>query len=409
MEFLQEKRQRNFCVFLVSVCLALACFLGICGFLALKSPGRALARQEMTASSYLLEQGVPPELIARAWNHGDVTPQGRELVEKIGQAGHVQGELLLYARQTSLAFVFLLFFGGLIFPAVILWGAGVFLAGREKMYEDAEYVVKGYANRQFGMHLPWGETGALYRLFEQVEQLALSLEAECEAEHGAKEFLKDMISDISHQLKTPLAALEMYVEILGEEPGEEETVRQFSEKSARSLERMEQLISSLLKMARLDAGTIVFEKRSCFVSEVVNQALGELLERGNREGKEILVEGDKEEMLFCDIEWTKEALGNLLKNALDHTEKGDVIGISWKTSPAMLRLTVRDEGCGIAPEDIHHIFKRFYRSRKSSDTLGVGIGLSLAKSIVEGQGGILSVESRQGEGTAFHMSFLTKS
>ena len=152
---------------------------------------------------------------------------------------------------------------------------------------------------------------------------------------------------------------------------------------------------------------IVFEKRMCFVADVAAQAVGELLERGKREGKEILVEGNPEETIFCDKEWMKEALGNLVKNALDHTKKGDEIRVSWKSSPVMLRLLVEDEGSGILPEDIHHIFKRFYRSKKSSDTLGVGLGLSLAKGIVEGQGGILSVESIPGEGTVFVIS-LTK-
>lgn len=407
MDFLQEKKQREYFVFLLCACLALSCFLGALSFAGVKSFQKILSEKEMTATSYLLEQGVSPEVLARAWNHTDVTLPGRDLVKKIGQGGDAQGGVFLFFRENLMSGFFLLFFGVSFFSAGILYGTGVFLRGREKIYKDAEIVVKGYAGRQFGMHLPGGKTGALYQLFEQVEQLALSLKAECDTEHRAKEFLKDMISDISHQLKTPLAALEMYMEILAEEPGEEETVKHFSEKSLLSLERMEQLVLSLLKMARLDAGTILFEKHVCYVSELVAQGVGELLERGKREGKEILVEGNQEETVFCDMEWTKEAVGNLVKNALDHTKRGDVIQILWQSSPIMLRLFVKDTGCGILPEDIHHIFKRFYRSKKSSDTLGAGLGLSLAKGIVEGQGGILSVESVPGEGTVFVIS-LTK-
>lgn len=407
MDFLQEKKQRDYFVFLLCACLALVCFLGALSFAGVKSFQKVWSEKEMAATSYLLEQGVAPEVLAKAWNHTDVSIQGSELVKKIGQGGNAQGGVFLFFRGKMMSVAFLLFFGVFLFMTGILYGTVVFLQGREKIYKNAEIVVKGYAGRQFEMHLPGGETGALYQLFEQVEQLALSLKAECETEHGAKEFLKNMISDISHQLKTPLAALEMYMEILAEEPGEEETVKNFSEKSLRSLERMEQLILSLLKMARLDAGMIVFEKRMCFVADVAEQAVGELLERGKREGKEILVEGNQEETFFCDKEWTKEALGNLVKNALDHTKKGDVIRVSWKSSPVMLRLWVEDNGCGILPEDIHHIFKRFYRSKKSSDILGAGLGLSLAKGIVEGQGGILSVESVPGEGTVFGIS-LTK-
>ncbi len=242
-------------------------------------------------------------------------------------------------------------------------------------------------------------------MFGKVEQLALSLQARSEAERRAKEFLRDMISDISHQLKTPLAALNMYIEIMEEEAGQEDTVRRFTEKSMRSLERMEQLIQSLLKMARLDTGNIVFEKRQCFVSEVVSQAAGELLERAEREGKRILTEGMSEETLYCDQQWTKEAVGNLVKNALDHTERGGTVRILWQRSPVMMRLTVEDDGCGIAPEDIHHIFKRFYRSKHAGDRQGIGLGLSLSKLIIEEQGGSLSVESRPGEGSVFRMAF----
>ena len=407
MDFVQEKKQREYFVFLLCACLALSCFLGALSFAGVKSFQKILSEKEMTATSYLLAQGLSPAVLARASPPTDGTRPGRDLVNKIGQGGDAQGGVFLFFRENLMSGFFLLFFGVSFFSAGILYGTGVFLRGREKIYKDAEIVVKGYAGRQFGMHLPGGKTGALYQLFEQVEQLALSLKAECDTEHRAKEFLKDMISDISHQLKTPLAALEMYMEILAEEPGEEETVKHFSEKSLLSLERMEQLILSLLKMARLDAGTILFEKHVCYVSELVAQGVGELLERGKREGKEILVEGNQEETVFCDMGWTKEAVGNLVKNALDHTKRGDVIQILWQSSPIMLRLFVKDTGCGILPEDIHHIFKRFYRSKKSSDTLGAGLGLSLAKGIVEGQGGILSVESVPGQGTVFVIS-LTK-
>ncbi len=140
----------------------------------------------------------------------------------------------------------------------------------------------------------------------------------------------------------------------------------------------------------------------------MKQAAGDLLERAKREGKDIRIEGRMEETLFCDPEWTKEAVGNLVKNALDHTGEGGVIRICWERTPAVCRLTVQDNGCGSAEEELHHIFKQFYRSSASADRKGAGLGLSLARSIVEGQGGNLSVESSPGEGSAFRMTFLTE-
>ncbi len=407
MKFLCEKQARNFFAFLAVLCAGELCFLGICGILHIGRLERALTEQELAVTSYLLEEKMPPSLVASAWKSTRITEEGRELLQKMGHGETSLSYGILLTEQTRGGLLLPLLLGGAIFAAGLLMGAGRFLRQREQAYESAEEIVAQYACGKFGRHLPSGETGALYQMFGSVEQLALSLQAKSEAEHQAREFLQDMIANISHQLKTPLAALHMYMEILTEEAGKEETVRSFSGKSLGALERMNELIQSLLEMARLDAGTIVFERRTIVVGELVEEAVEELLERAAWENKKILQEGDPMEQMFCDPGWTREALGNLIKNALDHTQAGGIIRISWNRSPAMVRLCVEDNGRGISPEDMHHIFKRFYRGGASGPRAGAGLGLSLAKAIVEGQGGLLSVESRPGEGSVFWMSFLT--
>lgn len=406
MRFLYERQTRRFYVFLVTACIAQICLLGVCGIFQAQDIRRILVDRELAAASYLLAADVSPEVVAAAWNHREVTEEGVELLNKIGHTKQTYSYLLLLTEQTYLPLILILLCVGLVFAAVILIGAARFFRHREQVYEDAGKVIARYAQNQFAMHLPAGETGTIYQLFGSIEQLAQSLQAKSEMEYKAKIFLRDMISNISHQIKTPIAALSMYMEIIMEESGNEDVVKEFSRKSAQSLERIEHLVQSLLKMARLNTGNIIFEKQKCFASEIVEQAVYDLLERARREGKRILMEGEPQEALFCDSEWTKEAVGNLVKNALDHTEEGGVIRISWKQSPAVFHFNVEDNGCGIASEDIHHIFKQFYRSRTSSDRQGAGLGLSLAKGIVEGQGGSISVESRPGEGSIFKINFL---
>lgn len=406
MRFLYEREAREFYCFLALVCVLQAGITAIGGFLQIQGIRRTLVEHEERAVSYLLEENVSPMVAAAAWSHAEVTEEGKNLLKQIGHTKESQGYLLVLVREASVPLIILLVFGVFFFTAVLMTGAGIFLQKREEVYERAERIVSGYENGEFESHLPGERTGALYHLFGRVEQLALSLCAKNDAECRVKDFLKNMISDISHQLKTPLAALEMYMEILSEESSDAETVKEFTRKSVQSLERMEQLIQSLLKMARLDTGNIIFEKRKDYVSELAAQALGEFLERADQEGKQIITEGDPEEMIFCDLDWTREAVANLVKNALDHTDTDGIIRISWKRSPAMLRLTVEDNGYGIALKDIHHIFKRFYRSSSSKDRQGAGLGLPLAKAIIEGQGGTLSVDSRSGEGTAFQIAFL---
>lgn len=405
LRFLYERQTRRFYVFLVTACIAQICLLGVCGIFQAQDIRRILVDRELAAASYLLAADVSPEVVAAAWNHREVTEEGVELLNKIGHTKQTYSYLLL-TEQTYLPLILILLCVGLVFAAVILIGAARFFRHREQVYEDAGKVIARYAQNQFAMHLPAGETGTIYQLFGSIEQLAQSLQAKSEMEYKAKMFLRDMISNISHQIKTPIAALGMYMEIIMEESGNEDVVKEFSRKSAQSLERIEHLVQSLLKMARLNTGNIVFEKQKCFASEIVEQAVCDLLERARREGKRILTEGEPQGVLFCDSDWTKEAVGNLIKNALDHTEEGGVIRISWKQSPAVFRFNVEDNGCGIASEDIHHIFKQFYRSRTSSDRQGAGLGLSLAKGIVEGQGGSISVESRPGEGSIFKINFL---
>ena len=180
-----------------------------------------------------------------------------------------------------------------------------------------------------------------------------------------------------------------------------DAVREFAGKMGVSLQRMEQLIQSMLKITRLDSGSIVFERRDILVTELIDRAIRDLQTRADQEGKTIQIEGKPEERLLCDPEWTSEALGNLVKNALDHTAAGGHIRIAWSRTPAMLQIQVSDDGGGIAPEDIHHIFKRFYRGRSGPDARGAGLGLPLARAIVEGQGGAVTVQSTPGQGTAF--------
>ena len=287
-------------------------------------------------------------------------------------------------------------------------GTWVFFSARKRLYCQADQAVSGYLCGDYSQRLPRSSEGAIYQIFAQVEQLATMLQAKTETEHQAKEFLKKSISDISHQLKTPLAALTMYQEIIADEPEHPDTVREFSDKMSVSLKRMEYLIQAMLKITRLDTGNITFEKQNLPMAGLISQSIRELTTRAERESKRILVDGDARQQLACDRDWTCEAIGNIVKNALDHTDPGGTVRIHWEHTPAMLRIFITDNGSGIAPEDIHHIFKRFYRSKRSLDTQGIGLGLPLAKSIIEGQGGIIAVQSDPGTGTTFTLSFLTE-
>ena len=245
------------------------------------------------------------------------------------------------------------------------------------------------------------DEGEMYKLFHSVNTLVSVLNAHIENEFRTKEFLKDTISDISHQLKTPLAALNIYNGILQSETENLPDLKEFTILSEQELDRIEALVQNLLKITRLDAGAIILEKNFENVSDMMHDIEQHFAYRAKQEQKELILSGDDDIMLFCDREWMIEAVSNLVKNAFDHTDEGKHICVEWKQMSDMLQIVVEDNGCGIHSEDVYHIFKRFYRSRFSKDTQGIGLGLPLAKTIVELHGGNMKVDSVLGKGSAF--------
>ncbi len=405
MTLLQDRQVRRYIGFL----LLFAALMGA-ATLALGAVYRRAAQtlyldRSVEIASALLEQGVSETVVASALQSGQTTEQGVQLLTRLGVTGQTPAALLpaLADFQRTMHGAVLAVCAVLI--GLLFAGALRFLLAQRTQYDRAAQTVRRYLDGDFSVRLPQHGEGSLFQLFAAVEQLATVLQAKGQTERQAKEQLKATISDISHQLKTPLAAMVMYQEIIADEPGNAAVVQEFAGKMGASLRRMEGLIQMQLKIARLDAGSVRFARQQVAVAELVQRAVQELTTRAQREGKTILVDGDPAQQLACDPAWTAEAIGNLVKNALDHTERGGQVCVSWSRTPVLLQITVRDNGCGIAPADIHHIFKRFYRSAHALDTPGVGLGLPLAKAITEGQGGLLSVQSEPGQGAAFTLSF----
>lgn len=280
-----------------------------------------------------------------------------------------------------------------------------FFSKQNKIMEDAVSVISAFLDGNESARIACDEEGEMYRLFHSVNTLATVLNAHAQKEKHAKEFLKGTISDISHQLKTPLAALNIYNGLLLDEVQESPTVREFIMLSEQELDRINTLVQNLLKIAKLDAGAMTLEKSTENVADMMRDIELHFAYRAKQEKKEITLASSDEVTLLCDRDWLMEAISNLVKNAFDHTTEGGHIRIEWKQITNLIQVTVKDDGKGIHPEDIHHIFKRFYRSRFTKDTSGIGLGLPLAKAIVEAHDGNIAVDSVWGEGAAFIVNF----
>ncbi len=405
---LYDKQTRSFCLRLLCIgALLILLAAALCYFQAQQAKSLLLDYDRAVISS-LLERGVAEADIAAALKSPAETEHGAALAAELGRSEDMGISLFPHIRRFFTRSLLAALPVAALILALAAWTAWGYLTGRERLYVSAARTVDKLLEGDFSVHLSRSGEGSLFALFAKTDALAMALQSRSEAERRARESLKDAVSDISHQLKTPLAALSMYNEIILSAPEDAEAVSDFARKSRVSLSRMESLIQALLRIMRLDAGSVVFRPESCAVSELAERAVDELRVRAELEGKSLTLEGDREARLMCDPQWTAEALSNLVKNALDHTGEGASIRLSWERSPAMLRITVADDGEGIDPEDMHFIFKRFYRSRRGSATQGAGLGLPLAKTIVEAQGGSLSVKSQPGQGAAFTVSFLTK-
>ena len=281
-----------------------------------------------------------------------------------------------------------------------------YFSEQNQIMEEAVAQIRAYISGNEDARIPCDEEGELYRLFHEVNSLVSILNAHAENERSAKKFLKHTISDISHQLKTPLAALNIYNGIMQEEAKNSPELQEFAALSEQELDRIGTLVQSLLKITKFDAGTIVLEKNEESVAELLACVERHFAYRAESEGKQLLLSGDDKCTLLCDRSWLIEAVNNLVKNALDHTKSGDTVRIEWSQFASVFQIIVKDNGSGIHPEDLHHVFKRFYRSRFSKDTQGLGLGLPLTKSIVEAHGGTIELDSAPGLGSTFTINFL---
>ncbi len=292
-----------------------------------------------------------------------------------------------------------------VMAAAILAAVYRYFREQEKILENAAEKIREYLSGNHEARIPCDDEGSLCRLFHEVNSLAAVLNAHAESEGSAKRFLKNTLSDISHQFKTPLAALNIYNGLLLEEAADLPEIREFAALSEQELDRIETLVQNLLKITKLDSGTLVMEKAIENVSEMMEAIEKHFAFQADREGKNLSFSGDDTAVLFCDRSWIIEAISNLVQNAFDHTREGDSIQLRWQALPLAVRIVVKDTGRGIHPEDLYYIFKRFYRSRFSKDTRGIGLGLPLAKAIVEAHSGAIEVDSTLGAGTAFTITF----
>ncbi|MCR8657566.1 sensor histidine kinase [Paenibacillus endoradicis] len=285
---------------------------------------------------------------------------------------------------------------GIIFVIYTRW--------RYREIEKLSSYLREISNGNYGLDVRNNREGELSILRNEIFKVTGRLSHNSEYLKRDKMRMADAIADISHQLKTPLTSMQVMLDLLEQPTLPREKHEEFLRSLQLQLERMDWLITSLLKLSKLDAGTIDFSREQVKVSSLIEQAMEPIAIP--LEVKELQVElhGDLEAIFYVDRKWTAEALINILKNAVEHTPVNGQIDISILDTHLYTEVSIADSGVGVSKEDLPHLFKRFYKGKHSGES-SIGIGLALSYSILQAQNGIIEVQNGSQIGTIFTLKW----
>jgi len=218
---------------------------------------------------------------------------------------------------------------------------------------------------------------------------------------------KSLITDISHQLKTPLASIRMFHEMAKSAELSEEEQKEYMEIESQEIKRMETLLDELIKLSRLECKMIQLNPKKNSLKQTISEAVSQIFMKANEKNIEIYVDMEKDMEISHDRKWTAEALANILENAVKYSEPKTAINVRVSYMPTSILLEIEDEGIGIQEEEVNDIFKRFFRGSKAKEMAkeGAGVGLYLARNIIEQQGGTIVARRKPGCGSIFRITF----
>lgn len=244
------------------------------------------------------------------------------------------------------------------------------------------------------------------RLRNELYKTTILLRESAENSEKEKTNLSNSLADISHQLKTPLTSIRIMLDNIEENPNmDEKTRNEFIEEISRQIDWISSLVISLLKLAKFDAGAIIMQDTQINVKKLIDNVINNLAIMIDIKNIKIEEKIDEDVILRADYNWQLEALTNIIKNCIEHSKEDSKIKIEVENNSIFVKIKITDEGEGIAKEDISHIFERFYKSKQASEN-SIGIGLSLAKTIIEKENGYIKVDSELGKGTTFEIKYL---
>lgn len=282
---------------------------------------------------------------------------------------------------------------------------GVYTSKRKRKIDELDRYIQDVSNKMYEIGIDKESEDELNRLKDSLYKITVMLKEDSESKRKQNEAILELVSDISHQLKTPITSIQILLDnILENENMDSDTRRKFTLEILRQVKGMNFLIFSLLKLSKLDACVVEFDNEEIPVNKLVADILANLDVLIELKHLDVHVDVSENVRFDGDYNWNKEAVLNIVKNAVEYTPDGKNIFIGAEENDLYTKIVIRDEGKGIDKKDLPHIFERFYKRDNSAED-SFGIGLALSKSIVEKQDGFVSVDSEVGKGTTFTIKY----
>lgn len=331
------------------------------------------------------------------------TPES-SILEKYGYTPDISyiktlGEQIETNKKQNIALVIIL---GTVSLGIYL----IYVITQEKKIAEINEYIKQINNKNYILKIEENDNGELSKLRNELYKTTVLLKETAEISEKEKENLSTAIADISHQLKTPLTSIRIMLDNIQDDPDMEKEVREdFLIEISKQIDWISSLVVALLKIAKFDAGTIKMENNEINAKNLIDNIVSNLAILMELKNIEIITNVDEKATFIADYKWQQEALTNILKNAIEHSKHNSRIYITVENTNLFLKIIIKDEGSGIDKEDLKHIFQRFYKTKNSSEN-SIGIGLPLAKAIIEQSNGYIKVETKYGEGTSFEVKYI---
>lgn len=392
-------------VLLFCAIIVVACIICACASQLQRQKSRELSNQAIGKILEMIQEKYPEvdeEEIVHLLNNS-VSENGQEILRRYGitDVFAIQ-ELDELEEKRTITLVAVVGVMGVVFLIYFVW----YLKHRQNKIDTLITYLKQLEKKDYSLAIEENSEDELNQLKNELYKITVMLKEQAEESQAQKNALSVSVSDISHQLKTPLTSIQIMLDNLREtENMDVATRKRFLLEASSQIEGMHWLIIALLKLSKLDAGAVAFKKEKIELYRLMEDILSNLEIMIEVKEVEIVLQGDKSICITGDYNWNKEAIQNIVKNAIEHTPNGKKITITLEENLAYRKISIQDEGEGISPEDQKHIFDRFYKAENASEE-SIGIGLALSKTILENQNGYISVESEKGKGTTFSIRYI---